>query len=179
MKRVPTRPLVVPMLAPLVALAFVTAASAQSESDYPTIGLGANVGFQKLGSSNGLFELGFDVPVHLTKNLSVGPWMQLGLAQDVVNLLVTANARWHFDFMERTRWNRVRPFAQGGLGLAYTKVGGAKATDFTINMGLGFEVPITDHVTMGSDVMFSPILTRPAGGNWVFSWQFATLRYRF
>ena len=41
------------------------------------------------------------------------------------------------------------------------------------------EVPVTDHVYVGSDVMFSPILTRPSGGNWAFSWQFVTLRYRF
>jgi len=173
------RTLVAPVLTLLCAALITTAAHAQDESAYPTLGIGGNVGFQKLSSSNGLLELGVDMPLYLNEHLSLGPWMQLGLSQDVVNLIFTGNVRWHFDFMERTRFHRVRPFVQGGLGLVYTKFEGSKQTDFTMNMGFGAEVPVTEHVYLGSDFMFSPILTRPAGGNWAFSWQFLTLRYRF
>jgi opacity protein-like surface antigen len=165
---------------PLLALLLIAAtARAQSESAYPAVGVGGNVGFQKLGSSNGLFEIGAEISLHLNEHFSVGPWLQVGTSQDIVNVLFTANARWHFDFMERTRFRRLRPFVQGGLGLAHTTASGAKATDFVLNMGLGAEVPVSDHVSLGSDVMFNPILTRPAGSNWAFSWQFLTVRYRF
>ena len=141
--------------------------------------MGANMGFQKLSSSNGLYELGFDLPIHLSEHWAVGPWMQLGLGQETVNLIFTANVRYAFDFMERTRFYKLEPFVQGGAGLVFTKIGGSKATDFTMNMGFGAEVPVTDHVYVGSDLMFSPILTREAGANWAFSWQFVTVRYRF
>ncbi len=162
----------------LVAVA-TTPARAQDESSYPTVSMGANMGFQKLSSSNGLYEFGFDLPIHLTEHFAIGPWMQVGFGQEAVNLIFTANIRYSFDFLRRTRFNRVEPFVQGGAGLVYTKINGAKATDFTMNMGFGAEVPVSDHVYIGSDVMFNPILTRNAGNNWAFSWQFVTLRYRF
>jgi len=156
------------------------AASAQEEKSFPTIGLGADLGFQKLGSSSGLLEIGADMPIYLTEHFAIGPWVQVGFSQKTVNLIVTANSRWKFDFLERTTiFSKVEPFVQGGLGLAYTKVNGASATDFAMNMGFGAEVPVTDHLYLGSDVMFTPILTRTQGANWAFSWQFATLRYRF
>lgn len=152
----------------------------EEEKSFPTIGLGGNVGFQKLSSSSGLMEIGADMPIYFTEHLSVGPWVQVGFSQETVNLIVTANTRWKFDFLERTTiFSKVEPFAQGGLGLVYTKVNGASATDFAMNMGFGAEVPVSDHFYVGSDVMFTPILTRPQGANWAFSWQFATLRYRF
>lgn len=162
-----------------LSASFGAAAQESSGSSYPTVGLGGNFGFQKLSSSNGLFEVGADIPIYFTEDFSVGPWMQLGVGQSTVNLIVTANARYAFDFLERTRFNEVEPFVQGGLGLAYTRFAGAGATDFVMNMGFGAEVPVNDHVYVGSDVMFNPILTRPTGGNWAFTWQFVTLRYRF
>ena len=163
----------------LVGALLAPTAHAQSEQAFPTIGIGGNVGFQKLSSSSGLFEIGFEIPVYLNEHFSVGPWVQVGASQNVANVIATANARWHFHFLERTRFNKVQPFVQGGLGLIHTRVSGAKANDFVMNMGLGAEVPVTDHVWVGSDVMFHPILTRDVGANWTFSWQFLTLRYRF
>ena len=174
----PTRAIAL-LAASLSGLVFAAPALAQSESQYPTLGIGGNVGLQKLSSSSGLFEVGVDMPLHFNEHFSVGPWLQVGTSQDVVNVILTANARWHFHFLERTRFNKVQPFVQGGLGMVHTKVNGAKATDFAVNMGFGAEAPITDHVWLGSDVMFHPILTRDAGANWTFSWQFLTLRYRF
>jgi len=164
----------------LLALAGASApeARAQDELSYPTIAIGANMGFQKLSSSNGLYAFGVDLPIYFTENFAIGPWMQLGVGQEAVNLLFTANLRYHFDFLDRTRFNKVEPFIQGGAGLVYTKIAGAKATDFVMNMGFGAEVPVSDRVYLGSDVMFNPILTRPSGGNWAFTWQFLTFRYR-
>lgn len=165
----------------LIAMCLVTGAPAmaQEESSYPRLAIGGNVGFQKLNATGGLLELGFDMPIHFTEHLAIGPWVQVGFSQKAVNLIATANVRWKFDFLERTRFNTVEPFVQGGLGVVYTKLNGSGATDFVMNMGFGAEVPVTEHVYLGSDVMFHPILTRPTGSNWAFSWQFLTLRYRF
>lgn len=167
------------VLLTIAAVLCATPAAAQENSKYPTVAIGGNFGFQKLNATGGLLELGFDIPVHLTEHFAIGPWVQVGFSQKTVNLIATANARWKFDFLERTRFDTVEPFIQGGLGVIYTKINGAKATDFVMNMGFGAEVPVSDHVYLGTDFMFHPILTRPTGGNWAFSWQFLTLRYRF
>lgn len=170
---------IVLVAASMIGVGLGTPAGAQSESSFPAFGIGGNVGFQKLSSSSGLFEVGFEMPVYLNESFSVGPWLQVGTSQDVVNVIFTANGRWHFQFLERTRFNKVQPFLQGGLGLIHTRVDGAKANDFVMNMGFGAEAPVTDHIWVGSDVMFHPILTRDLGANWTFSWQFLTVRYRF
>ena len=168
-------------IALLVSLSCLAGSSvfAQEEKSFPTIGLGGNIGFQKLNSGSGLMEIGADMPIYFTEHFAVGPWVQVGFSQKTVNLIATANARWKFDFLERTHFAKVEPFVQGGLGVAYTKVNGSGAADFAMNMGFGAEVPVSDHFYVGSDVMFTPILTRSQGANWAFSWQFATLRYRF
>jgi hypothetical protein len=146
---------------------------------YPNFAVGMNLGFQTLGGAGGNFEIGFDAPIQLTEHYSIGPWLQVGVASQHVNLLVSANSRWKFDFLERTQFSKVEPFVQGGLGLAYRKQGSSNSTDFLMNMGLGAEVPVTDHLYLGSDIMFNTVPTLASGGAFNFSWQFATLRYRF
>ena len=163
----------------VAALLVPATASAQQDDSYPTVGIGGNMGFQTIGSGSGLFQIGMEVPIYLSEDLSIGPWLQVGFASETVNLLFTANTRYTFDLLERTALRDVKPYLQGGFGLAHTDVSGAGSTDFVMNMGLGIEVPISERTVIASDLMFSPILTRSAGSNFTFSWQFLTLRYRF
>ena len=161
------------------ALLVPATAMAQKDDSYPAIGIGGNMGFQTIGSGSGLFQLGLEMPVYLSEDLSIGPWLQVGFASETVNLLFTANTRYTFDLLENTALRQVKPYLQGGFGLAHTDVNGAGSTDFVMNMGLGIEVPISERTAIASDLMFSPILTRSSGSNFTFSWQFLTLRYRF
>ena len=90
------------LLAPATALA-------QKDDSYPTVGIGGNMGFQTIGSGSGLFQLGLEMPVYLSEDLSIGPWLQVGFASETVNLIFTANTRYTFDLLENTALRQVKP----------------------------------------------------------------------
>ena len=153
--------------------------SSSSSGSFPRFSVGANVG-AAASPNAGTFNLGVEAPIEFTRNLAVGPWMQIGMAEDVTTLAVTANVRYSFDAFEGAKLRKLRPYMQGGLGLAYTKPDNVDGeTDFLINMGLGAEYGISDHVFVGSDFMINTIPTSPTANAFVFSFQFARLRYRF
>jgi len=162
-----------------VAEAQTKTTSSSSSDNFPRFSVGANVG-AAASPNSGTFNLGFEAPIEFTHNLAIGPWLQVGMAEDVTTLAVTANVRYSFDAFEGAKLRKLRPYMQGGLGLAYTKPDNVDGeTDFLINMGLGAEYGISDNVFIGSDFMINTIPTSPTANAFVFSLQFARLRYRF
>ncbi len=169
------------LLSSLLLLGTAGSALAQSGGgNFPTVTVGGNVGFIRTTQATGLLELGLEAPIHITKNYSVGPWMQLGVAKSTVELLFSANSRYTVDVFTTGNLRKLRPYLQGGLGVAYLKVKGAKGiAEFMINMGLGAEYQLSDHMFVASDVMFNIPVSAAGGAGTTTSWQFASLRYRF
>jgi opacity protein-like surface antigen len=154
--------------------------STQSSSDnFPRFSIGANIG-AAASPNAGTFDLGFEAPIDFTRHFSLGPWLQVGMADDVTALLVSANARYSFDVFEGAKLRKLRPYMQGGLGIAYAKPKNVDGeTEFLINMGFGAEYEVSDSVFVGSDVMLNTIPTTSTQNAFVLSWQFARIRYRF
>lgn len=156
-------------------------ASSSSSSSFPRFSVGANMGAgASPTAAAGTFNLGFEVPIEFNNNWAVGPWMQIGMAEDFVDLFVSLNTRYSFDLFDGPNSRKLRPYMQGGLGIAYARQNPFDGdTEFLINMGVGAEYAVSDHVFLGSDVMVNTMPTAPAGAAYVVSWQFARLRYRF
>ena len=164
-----------------------TAASAQSgstskkqeEDDGLRASVAASLGF--FADDPGGLNLGFEFPIEVNDHLSIGPWVTLGLADDFLLLSATANIRYHFDVFEGAKLRKLRPFLQGGVGLTYYDDDARHDDDtgFLMNMGLGAEYAVSEHVGVGSNIMFNVVPTFRPSQAFYWSWQFLSLRYRF
>jgi hypothetical protein len=164
-----------------------SASSAQSGSDSNKDGNGGQVRASFAGSLGFLADdpggvnLGFEAPIEFTKNFSVGPWVAVSLADDFLLVSATANVRYHFDVFEGAKLEKLRPFLQGGMGISWLDDDRRNVddTDFLLNMGLGAEYEMSDHVFLGSNIMFNTVPTRDSGDAFYWTWQFLSARYRF
>jgi hypothetical protein len=163
-----------------------TAASAQSgstskqeEDERVRASVAGSIGF--FADDPGGVNLGFEFPIELNRNVSIGPWVTLGLADDFLLLSATANVRYHFDVFEGAKLRKLRPFLQGGVGLTYYDDDDRNDDDtgFLMNMGLGAEYAVSEHVGVGSNIMFNVVPTFRPSQAFYWSWQFVQLRYRF
>jgi hypothetical protein len=168
----------------LIGFLLVDAASAQSSSEesssekkFDRWRVGMNTGFATSPNA-GFFDLGWDGAFYINENLSIGPWIELGMAEDSVLLLFSANTRYEFEPFSG-KLKDTRAFGQAGLGLAHGKNGGNKENDFLINFGMGIDHPINDWLWLGTNLMFNTIPTAPPGGAFVFTWQFVQVSARF
>jgi hypothetical protein len=151
----------------------------KSEDDRVRFSMAASLGF--LADDPGGVSLGFEAPIEFNRHFSLGPWATVALADDFVLVSGTANARYHFDVFEGERLSRLRPFVQGGLGVAYYNDDRANddETGFLVNMGLGADYETSEHVSIGSQMMFNTVPTFRPSRAFYFTWQFLQVRYRF
>ena len=128
------------------------------------------------------FLMAGEVGMFLTGNFSLGPLLQLGVSDQNVIIAPTLNAQWMFDLPER-KLAHVKPFVQGGLGLAYVKEDDRRGEDddvgFLMNFGFGAEFYLTDRGSVGSNVLFNFMPDKVLDENFFFSWQLVTFRYMF
>lgn len=167
------------VLAATAASAQSRSAKQQEEEDRVRASVGASLGF--FADDPGGINLGFEIPIEVNRNLSVGPWATLGLADDFLLLSATANVRYAFDVFDGPKLRKLRPFLQGGVGISYYDDDDRDddETGFLMNMGLGAEYAVSEHVGLGSNLMFNAVPTFRPDRAFYWSWQFLTLRYRF
>jgi len=166
-------------LAATAASAQNRSSSEQEEEDGVRASVAASLGF--FGDDPGGLNLGFEIPIELNHNVSVGPWLTLGLADDFLLLSATANVRYHFDVFEGARLRKLRPFLQGGVGISYYDDDDRDddETGFLMNMGLGAEYLVDEHVAINSNLMFNAVPTFEPSRAFYWSWQFLGVRFRF
>lgn len=156
-----------------------SAADDERDDDRTRVSIGGSLGF--FADDPGGVNLGFEIPIEVDRNFSVGPWATLGLADDFLLVLASANFRYHFDVFESRKLRKLRPFLQGGMGVAYYDDDRAREDDtgFLLNMGFGADYEISDHVLFGSNMMFNTVPTFRPSRAFYWTWQFLSLRYRF
>jgi len=156
-----------------------SASEDEKDDDRVRASVGFSLGF--FADDPGGVNLGFELPIEINRNLSVGPWVTLGLADDFLLVSATANVRYHFDVFESRKLSKLRPFLQGGMGITYYDDDRVPDDDlgFLLNMGLGADYEISDHVLLGSNMMFNTVPTFRPGRAFYWSWQFLEVRYRF
>lgn len=150
-----------------------------AREDFP-ISLRAGLGFT---ASPETFLMTFEAPVELRDYWSVGPLLQLGVADRRLIVAPTFNSQWGIHPFSEGGLRELRAFVQAGLGFAYLehdhRPGANDDFGFLMDMGAGFEHPISDHLTIGSNVLFNVLPDATLGDNLIVSFQLVTLRVRF
>ncbi len=156
-------------------------AAAMHFTDEPRTGrpsLRAGMGFT---ASPGTFLMAFEGDFFVSRSLSLGPLVQLGVSDDPVIVAPTLNFQWMFDLPSGMQ--RLKPFAQWGLGAAYIHDDRRHHDDddagFLMNAGFGVEFCLSDFIAVGSNMLFNFLPDRVLGEHFFFSWQVATVTLRF
>jgi hypothetical protein len=148
------------------------------------LGVRAGIGFT---AGPGTFLTAFELPYYLTDRFSLGPLIQIGVDDRDTLVAPTLNARFAPDFGQRKSSNdfvrELAPYLQGGIGLLYlnrdVRGGDIDDTEFLFNLGLGLDFPLTERVSVGTQMLFNVIPGSALGEKFFFSWQLATVEYRF
>lgn len=129
----------------LALLTFTQFAEAQKvQSADPRTGrfvLGAGLGLQADTPDNTAFALGFSGDYCFTRGFSIGPLLQMGFTGDLLQLGLTAQAKYTFDLKEIPE---LKPHVEAGLGFIYADLdrgrwGSNDETSFLIPLGIGAE----------------------------------------
>ncbi len=168
----------------LIMLAAAGGAAAQEAQGLPESpwSFRASIGFT---AGPGSFLLSAELPYAVNDHVFVGPLLQLGLSSDDKIVAPSANVQYVFDTsgVQNEFLNKLEPFLQGGVGFAYIHKDrrGRDRDDvgFMFNFGGGVEYPLNETVSLGTNMLFNILPVDTAGENFFFSWQFATLRFRF
>ena len=113
--------------------------------------------------------------------------LQVGVDDRDTLVAPTLNARFAPEFGQSRSSDelvrRMRPFLQGGVGMLPLDrdFGSFDADDneFLFNMGGGVDFPISERFTVGTSMMFNVIPAGALGEKFFFSWQLATVSFRF
>ena len=136
-----------------------------------------------LGFSAGpdTFLMQFEAPYHFTSQISVGPQIQIGVSDSTTLVAVSANTRLTFDTSGSSNagLQKIEPFINGGLGLAFIDRTAVDEVGFLIDLGFGIAYPISDQVGIQSSMQFNIIPGGAAGEKFYYTWQIAGIRYRF
>ncbi len=132
------------------------------------------------------FLLGFEGDYVFSDPFSTGVLVQLGVDDDLTMVSPVAYLRYRLDLGQLSpSLERVEPYLQGGLGLTYWDVDhmghfrNKDDTEFLMNFGFGVEYRLTNHISAGSHMLFNVIPNEIFDERFYFSWEVATLRYRF
>lgn len=138
------------------------------------------------------FLMAFEADFSATKEISLGPLLQLGVTDDRTIVAPSLNVQYVFDLsglnsndvMTNDLAKKLKPFAQGGLGVVYIHKDGRRGNNvddvgFFLNLGGGIEYYLTEKFAIGNNLLFNILPEDIAGEHFFFSWQFVTARYHF
>lgn len=128
------------------------------------------------------FLLGFSMDYYLKHNLTVGALFQIGVDDRPFVLAPSINFKGVLD-IDTPALRALKPFIQGGLGLAYLHRERRHRDDddvgFMVNFGFGFDYYITDEFSLGSNLLFNGLAEDTLGEDFFFSWQVVTASFHF
>jgi hypothetical protein len=144
--------------------------------------LAGGIGFT---GSPSTFLMQFDGLYHFDRNLAAGPSLQIGVADNITVVSMSADARYTFQLTDRDdRPSKLEPFLTGGLGFThYSFDGGAfrdsSDTGFLMMLGFGVGYSVSERLGVESIMRFNIVPTGVLGDKFYYSWQLAGIRYRF
>ena len=133
-------------------------------------------------ASPGMFLTALSAGKFVNHNLAVGPVIQFAVSEDDVFFAPTLNVRGVFD-LEGQGLERVKPYAEGGLGLAYVEKDHHDGDDdewgFLVNVGAGVNFELDRNITLGTGVLFNMMPNEVEGEHFIFSWKVLQLNLYF
>jgi opacity protein-like surface antigen len=128
-------------------------------------------------------QLNFEAPYALDKWVSIGPMFQMGIDDNNMIIAPTMNITVTVPDLPGEEFDRLKPFALVGMGLAYieddNRQNDNSSVGFLINFGVGVEVQISDKLFVGTQMMFNFLPETTLGENFFYSWQVGGLRIAF
>ncbi|MEZ4282346.1 MAG: outer membrane beta-barrel protein [Myxococcota bacterium] len=164
--------------------AFETSAPGSGISDPggPDTGWSARAGIGFTGNPS-TFLMNFEAPYAFNEWIALGPMLQLGLDDDYTFAAPTLNTTVKFPNFLGPAFDRVVPYALGGLGLAVIENEDApndkRSVGFLIDFGFGVEYQLSDRLFVGTQMMFDFMPKQTQGQKFIYAWQIGGLRYAF
>jgi hypothetical protein len=118
---------------------------------------GATLGFQTDTPDSTAYAIGLYGDYYLTRGLSIGPLLQMGFTDDLMQLGLTAQAKYTFDLANIPQ---LKPHVQAGLGFIYADLdqGNWRSEDdtsFLIPFGVGAEYKLTNSISLDTTILFN------------------------
>lgn len=147
-------------------------------------GWGARLGLGFVADPT-IFLLDLTVPYSLGSGTSLGPRVQLGLAEDDIYLAPTLDFEYSHDLSESVSGSigLLRPLVHAGLGFGWLHEDDRRGKDddveFLVDIGAGVEYPLTERFALASVIDFNIFPVELLDQNLVFTWQVVQLRLKF
>jgi opacity protein-like surface antigen len=131
------------------------------------------------------FLTAFEADYAVTRNLLVGPLLQVAVSDEEEVVAPSLNVQYLIDLPESTAFlDRLKPFAQVGMGFAYIEKERRGRSDkddlgFLLNVGFGAQYELTDEFAVGNSVLFNVLPDEVIDERFFFSWHFLTATIRF
>ena len=117
----------------------------------------------------------------LDERWSVGPALQLGVADDRTLVSLTGQAKYALPVFDKAK--RLSSFVQGGIGIVYLEeeIGGSDVDEFglLVNVGGSVRYEMRDGYSLGSSMMLNFVPTEVVGERLYFSWDVVQIVLRF
>jgi hypothetical protein len=129
------------------------------------------------------FLIAPDLDFFINNEITLGPGIQFGVSERTILVIASGNFKYYFDIPEEGFLKRFKPCIQTGLGFALYNVeiptvGSDTETGAVLNLGLGFDIFITDSFALGNHLIFN-IMLPMIDERLIFSWHFLKASYLF
>jgi len=129
------------------------------------------------------FLLNLEAPYAFDPWVSVGPMMQIGIDNDDSIWAPTVNTKITIPDMPGEGLDRFVPFFMGGLGFAVLRDDDRRnnksSAGFLVNTGFGLDFRISEHLFVGSQMIFNFLPDRTLGEKFWYSWEVIGFRVGF
>lgn len=131
----------------------------------------------------GTLLLNFELPYAFDRWVSAGPMLQVGIDDHDLIVAPTANVIVRVPDLPGEALDRVHPYALVGIGFAVieddNRRGDNSSAGFLIDFGVGLEVQLSEHLYLGSQMMFNFLPEETLDEDFFYSWQVGGVRIAF
>jgi hypothetical protein len=129
------------------------------------------------------FLMNIEAPYAFDQWVFAGPMFQIGIDDNNTVVAPSLNVGVAIPDLPGEDFDRVRPYGFLGVGFAYLEDDNRRNDDssagFMVNFGFGLEYHFSEHVFLGSQMMFNFLPEKTLGQNFFYSWQVGGMRFAF
>jgi opacity protein-like surface antigen len=169
-----------PAVDPYPRSAYDAPAVYDASSSRPGWSFRAGVGFTAAPES---LHLNFEFPYSFDRWVSAGPSIQVGIDDDDTIVAPTLDVNVRLADLAGMGLARVKPYGIVGMGLAILdqdkRPGDNTDAGFLLNVGLGIEYEVSEHLYLGSQMKFNILPFQTLGQKFFYTWQVGGVRLAF
>ncbi len=129
------------------------------------------------------FLMNFELPYRFDQYVSLGPMIQVGIANDRSIVAPTANLTITIPDLPGDTLDRFRPNVFAGIGFAVItdddRNGDDRSAGFLINAGFGVDYVLSQRVSIGSRMILNFLPENTLAQNFFYSWEVVGVKLSF